>query len=249
MAPDPRPPRARDKVTVILHRPAIPENIGSVCRAMKNTGFDRLILSCPETRDWATAGKLAVSASDILEAAPRTGSLEEAVVLSGASHLVGTTGRARKYWETDPFEAAAGEILRRAADGGVALLFGPESTGLSNEELTLCHMTVTIPSERELASYNLAQAVLLVLFALMTRSSAPTPAADSRRPGFEELEGMYGHIRELLTETSFLLEENPDHMMIRIREFLNRADPREEEVKMVRGVCRRLLRHIRNRDR
>ena len=249
MDPSPLLQRPQDNITVILHRPAIPENIGSVARAMRNTGFSRLIISCPDTVDWATAGKLAVSAADILERAPRCGSLEEAIALSEATYLVGTTGRSRKYWQSTEIGAAASQILGRSISGGTALLFGPESTGLNNEELTLCHTTVTIPFHGELASYNLAQAVLLVLFTLMTQAQPEDSARLPESAPFERVEGMYSHIQELLTETGFLWEDNPDHMMRAVREFVNRAQPMEHEVKMIRGICRRLLYHIRGRDR
>ena len=246
MAPNPLPPRPQDNITVILQRPAIPENIGSVARAMRNTGFSKLIISCPETEDWATADKLAVSASDILHQAPRCGSLDEAVALSGAKYLIGTTGRDRKYWRASGIAAAAPDIIDRCLAGGAALLFGPESSGLNNEELTLCHAIVTIPSAGDLVSYNLAQAVLIVLYTLMTQAH-PENGPDLPEPApFEDMEGMYSHIQELLTETGFLWEDNPDHMMRAVREFVNRAEPRESEVKMIRGMCRRLLWHIRN---
>jgi len=241
-------PSLPDNITVILHRPAIPENIGSVARAMRNTGFSRLIISCPEIEDWATASKLAVSAGDILESAPRCGSLTEAIELSKARFLVGTTGRDRKYWQSLEIGAAAPQILNRSLSGGTALLFGPESTGLSNEELTLCHQTVTIPSRGELASYNLAQAVLLVLFTLMTHSQPEVRPESLTLASFEEAEGMYAHIQELLTEVEFLMDDNPDHMMRAVREFVNRAEPAGGDVKMIRGICRRLLYHLRDRQ-
>jgi TrmH family RNA methyltransferase len=249
VAPSPLLLHPQDNITVILHRPAIPENIGSVARAMRNTGFSRLIISCPETEDWPTAGKLAVSATDILDRAPRCGSLEEAITLSEACYLVGTTGRSRKYWESTEIGAAAGQILSRSLSGGTAILFGPESTGLNNEELTLCHTTVTIPFDGELASYNLAQAVLLVLYTLMTQAQ-PGNQPDSPNPAsFAEVEGMYAHLQELLTEVGFLWEDNPDHMMKTVREFINRAEPMGGDVKMIRGICRKLLNHLRDRDR
>ena len=249
VAPNPLPSHPLDSITVILHRPAIPENIGSVARAMRNTGFSRLIISCPDTRDWATADKLAVSASDILGKAPRCSSLEEAIALSEAKYLVGTTGRDRKYWQSKWIADAVPRILNRSVSGGAAILFGPESTGLSNEELTLCHTTVTIPSDEELTSYNLAQAVLLVLFTLMTQA-LPEGQTDHLEPAaFEEVEGMYAHIQELLTEVEFLMEDNPDHMMRAVREFVNRAEPVEGDVKMIRGMCRKLLYHLKNRNR
>ncbi|MCJ7500773.1 RNA methyltransferase [bacterium] len=247
MAPNPLLLRPQDNITIILHRPAIPENIGSVARAMRNTGFSRLIISCPETVDWPTAGKLAVSAADILDRAPRCGSLEEAIALSEARYLVGTTGRSRRYWQSAEIGAAASQILSRSISGGTALLFGPESTGLTNEELTLCHTTVTIPFDGELASYNLAQAVLLVLFTLMIQAQPEDRPDSPDSASFEEVEGMYAHIQELLTEVGFLWEDNPDHMMKAVREFVNRAEPVEQEVKMIRGVCRKLLYHLRNK--
>ncbi len=213
---------------------------------MRNTGFSKLIISCPDTEDWVTAEKLAVSASEILRQAPRCGSLEEAIALSGARYLVGTTGRDRKYWQSTEIAAAAARIHSHSLSGGAALLFGPESTGLSNEELTLCHMTVTIPSDGELASYNLAQAVLLVLFTLMTQSQPEDAPESPDSASFEEVEGMYKHIQELLTEIGFLWEDNPDHMMRTVRELVNRAEPVEGEVRMIRGICRRLLYHLRN---
>ena len=248
MATDPLPLRLQDNITVILHRPAIPENIGSVARAMLNTGFSRLIISCPDTEDWATAGRLAVSAATILDRAPRCSSLEEAITLSEARYLVGTTARDRKYRDSTEIGAAAPQILSRSLSGGAALLFGPESTGLSNEELTLCHFMVTLPSDGELASYNLAQAVLLVLFTLMIQAQ-PEDIPDSTGPAsFEEVEGMYNHIQELLTEVGFLWEDNPDHMMRTVREYMNRTVPVEQDVRMIRGICRRLLWHVRNRQ-
>lgn len=247
MAPDPRQPRPQDNITVILQRPAIPENIGSVARAMRNTGFSKLIISCPDTDDWATADKLAVSASDILRKAPRCGSLEEAIALSEANFLVGTTGRSRKYWASVEIASAAPDIISRCQTTGAALLFGPESSGLNNEELTLCHMTVTIPSAGNLASYNLAQAVLLVLYTLMTQAQPEIRPDLPESASFDKMEGMYGHIQELLTETGFLWEDNPDHMMRAVREFVNRANPVESEVKTIRGICRRLLWHVRNK--
>ncbi|MGD8353385.1 MAG: TrmH family RNA methyltransferase, partial [Pseudomonadota bacterium] len=217
MVQDHLPAGRQDNITVILHRPAVPENIGSAVRAMANTGFSRLIISCTETEDWATAEKLAVSAAGILRTARRCASLGEAVAVSGAKHLIGTTGRDRKYWHPVEVGSAAAGIWDRSLSGGAAILFGPENTGLTNEELTLCHSIVSIPSEGDLASYNLAQAVLLVLFTLMT-NAGPGEKTDLPEPAaFEDMEGMYSHIQDLLTEAGFLLEENPDHMMRAVR--------------------------------
>jgi tRNA/rRNA methyltransferase len=236
-----------DNITVILHRPSIPENIGSVARVMGNTGFSRLIISSPQTEDWQTAEKLAVSSSDLLRNAEIYQDLKGALSASGSQYIVGTTGRDRKYWNTREVSDAASGITARACRERVGILFGPENTGLTNEELTLCHIIVTLPSRGVLGSYNLSHAVAIVLFALMVSDLPDEKPTPKEIPGFDELEGMYGHLEELLTETGFLWEDNPDHMMRAVREFLNRAGPSEAEVRMIRGICRRLLWHLRNR--
>lgn len=238
---------ALDKIAVILHSPSIPENIGSVARVMGNTGFSRLIVSASRTKDWKTAGKLAVSARPLLDNAQVCSSLEEALSLSGANFIVGTSGRDRKYWKARDISEAAQEILGRTSRGKVALLFGPEDAGLTNEELTLCHMVVNIPFGGEMASYNLSHAAAIVLFSIMTASLPDADPPEDETPGFDEMEGMFFHIQELLTEIRFLWDDNPDHMMRAMRGFINRAEPSEAEVKMIRGICRRLLWHLRNR--
>lgn len=241
-------PQLSDRISVILHRPAIPENIGAVARGMMNTGYSRLFISSSETEDWNTARKLAVSAAHILEEAPRSNSLEEALALSRAGYVVGTTGRDRKYWNPVETTQAARTILERASVTDVSLVFGPENTGLSNEELTLCHLTVTLPAADELGSYNLSHAVILVLFQIMTAAQQPGSGDTGENPaGFETLEGMYGHIQEVLMETGFLWDDNPDHMMRAVRGFINKSSPTEQETKMVRGICRRLLWHLRSK--
>lgn len=248
---DQEPPliKTADNITVILHRPGIPENIGSAARVISNTGFSRMIISCAETEDWQTAEKLAVSAGNLLKQAPKVGSLKEAITLSGARFVVGTTARDRKYWDHESITTSAPEILRRAEEVGVAILFGPESYGLSNEDLTLCHMRITLPSAGEFSSYNLSHAVAIVLFMLMT-TDTPTPDQLARAPApLEQAEGMYDHIQELLTEIEFLWEDNPDHMMRAVRNFINRAEPDESEVRMIRGICRRMLWNFRNNNK
>jgi tRNA/rRNA methyltransferase len=239
--------RLQDEIIVILHRPGIPENIGATARVMANLGFDRLILSDPRTGDMETAAKLAVSASHILDRASSYPSLSEAIEASGARFLVGTTARGRRYWETEDISQAAPYIVQRALLDRTAVIFGPENIGLSNEELTLCHLLVTLPAEGELGSYNLSHAAAITLFAVLTARSSCGVKTGKAIAGFVEMEGMYEHVQNLLTETGFLWEDNPDHMMRAVRGFINRAQPSETDVKAIRGVCRRLLWHLRNK--
>jgi TrmH family RNA methyltransferase len=234
-----------DNTTIILHRPAVPDNIGAVARIMSNTGFTRLVISQPETDDWRKAEVVAVSAAGLLENAPRTDSLAEAISMSGAHFVVGTTGRDRKYWNARNIDESAKDILVRAAVTPTAIIFGPENFGLSNDELALCHLHVTIPAV-DLASYNLSHAAAIVLFSIMTAAQPAKPEAPGNLAPFEEMEGMYDHIRQALSSIGFLLEENPEHMMKAIRSFMNKAEPTVDEVTIVRGVCRRLMNHLRN---
>ena len=247
MGREPRNHPPQDEITVILHRTGIPENIGATVRAMANMGYSRLVLSQPETDDLKTAKKVAVSAAGIIDHMTIFSSLKEAAAGSGARFLVGTTGRDRKYLDPLDIAAAAPRILKGASGGGGAILFGPEDRGLTNEELALCHMVVTIPAAGELTSYNLSHAAAIVLFTLMTTSLPLSQAPARAIAGFSEMEGMYGHLQQLLAKIDFLLEDNPDHMMRAVREFINRAEPTENDVTMIRGVCRRLLWHLRNR--
>lgn len=239
--------RLQDEITVILHRPGIPENIGATARVMANMGFGRLILSDTRTNDMETAAKLAVSAFPILEKASSCPTLNEAISASGARFLVGTTARNRRYWDIEELSYAAPTIVKRAFRDGAAILFGPENMGLSNEELTLCHLLITIPAEGEFGSFNLSHAVAVTLFTILTAYPTDTPKPQRTVAGFPEIEGMYEHIQNLLTETGFLLEDNPEHMMRAVREFVNRAEPSEDDVKMIRGICRKLLWHLRNK--
>jgi len=238
-----------ENLSIILHRPAIPENIGAVARVLANTGFYNLLISCPETDDWATARKLAVSAAELLQKAPILSSLQEALSRSEAQYIIGTTGRERKYWDPSDIDRSAPEIIHKATDGRVVLVFGPENSGLSNEELTLCHETITIPTAGPLQSYNLSHAVAIVLFQIIVADLPGNTEPAQDIADFDALEGMFGHIEELLTEVGFLWKNNPDHMMRLVRSFINRAGPTTAEATALRGICRRLLNYLRHGER
>ena len=149
-------------ITIVLVRPQYAGNIGSVCRAMKNTGFSRLILVSPEQDPLSVEAKMmATSAKDILQKAKIFSSLEEA--LEGFRWIAGTS--ARKGINRGPFispREISPEIIQHAGSIPVAILFGPEDRGLTNRELDPCHALIRIPTHHGLTSLNLAQAVLLV---------------------------------------------------------------------------------------
>jgi len=127
----------------------------------------------------------------------------------------------------------------------VALLFGPEDTGVANEELRLCHAVVTIPTSREFTSLNLSHAVMILCYEIFIASSAATTgaAATPKLALSSELEGMYGQIKTLLADIEFLNPENPDYWMMHLRRFFSRAGLLSREAGIIRGICRKLARY------
>ncbi len=251
-----RPLPLQDRIAVVLHQPSVPDNVGAVARVMANTGFSRLVLSDPRVADMTGAYRTAVSAASILGNALTVPGLDQALAAAGAEFVVGATARTRSYWDLRPLPQAVEIILAKAAEEPVALLFGPEKTGLTNEELDRCHLLVSIPAMGPVTSYNLSHAVLLVLFHLASASAPanapalpadPTPDPGARPATREEREGMYAHLEEMLLAAGFLWEENPEHMMRLLREFLDRAGPRKREVQAMRGICRTMLWRLRGR--
>ncbi len=255
MADGQAPPPPSSNIAVVLHRTEVSGNLGSVARVMGNTGFSRLILSDPQVTDLEPARRMAVSALPLLEAAVRAPDLPSALAAAGAEFVVGTTGRDRRYWDALGPREAAPLILAQAAARPVALLFGPEPSGLTNEELDRCQMILTLPTGGPVTSYNLSHAVLLVLFALMEEEKKNDGGTGRRADGEREnplasraeLDGMYDHLQELLLASNFLWPDNPGHMMRMVRSFMERAKPLPAEVKAIRGVCRNLLHHLRKR--
>jgi tRNA/rRNA methyltransferase len=231
-------PMSLDRVRVVLVRAKSSGNVGSVARAMKNMGLADLCLVAPRRYRPHVAAKMAVHASDTLERVKLCGSLGEAIADCG--WVVGTTCRPGPYRgrALSPREAAP-EILSVSSGNRVALVFGPEDHGLSNDELKLCHELVTIPTDSGYASLNLAQAVLVCLYELFLarhahRSPAPTLATSDR------LERMYRNLGRALVRIGFLHGANPEHIMFTVRRIFGRArlDPREVAIWL--GIARQI---------
>jgi len=160
------------RIRIVLVRPLKAGNVGMTARAMKNMGLGRLVLVDPREDAPAHAAMMAPGAGDVLAAASRVGTVEEA--LAGATLVVGTTVRGRRYrWPVLEPCALAARVLD--APGEVAILFGPEDSGLDNDTLLRCHLLCTVVTDRA-PSMNLAQAVLLVAHHLFE---------EARRRGYE----------------------------------------------------------------
>jgi tRNA/rRNA methyltransferase len=188
-------------------------------------------------------------AADVLDQIVYADSIEE--VLGNFNYIVGTTARLGKA--RGPFvspRAAAGQIADLSQKNKIALLFGPEDTGLANDQLRLCHSVVTIPTSREFTSLNLSQATMILCYEIFVASSTATSVAEAtpKLALASETEGMYRQIKDLLAEIGFLNPENPEYWMLDLRRFFARAGLLSREVKIVRGICRRLEWHARHKN-
>jgi tRNA/rRNA methyltransferase len=234
-------------IAIVLIRPQFAGNIGSVCRAMKNMGLSRLILVAPEQDPLSPEGRMmAVSAIDLLEKAEIYSSQEEA--LASFRWIAGTS--ARKGRNRGPFispREISPEIIGHAGSVPVALLFGPEDRGLTNEELAPCQALIAIPTHPRLSSLNLAQAVMLVCYELYMAGLAgkaaesPFPLGPFPKPAeFQRIEGMYAHLEEMLLRIGFLDPKNPKRIMHTLRRIFGRAVLSDRDVAVMRGIFRQL---------
>ncbi len=235
-------------IRVVLVNTSHPGNIGGAARAMKNMGLSRLVLVDPEDFPSSEAVARASGAVDILDAAQVVGTLEEALV--GCSVVLGTSARDRSIpWPLlDPRECATTTLEHAGRGGEVALVFGREYAGLTNEELQRCHFHVHIPSNPEFSSLNLATAVQVLAYEVrmawlvaqgqptkMSKVEAAAPL-DVQQVTADELELFYGHLEKTLVEIGFLDPQSPRHLMSRLRRLYGRSGISKLEMNILRGI-------------
>ena len=226
-------------IAIILVQAQIPENIGSVARAMSNMGLGRLVLVSPRNCDLSRVLKTATGSSvDVVEEMEVFEDLKEALRIY--HYVVGTTARigSLRPAMTNPHRLAL-DLIRISQNNRVAILFGPEDRGLSNEQLRYCHTLATIPTAG-FSSLNLAQAVMIVCYEIFLATSEKTRAPLPRLANKFELEGMYDHLKDVLMKIGFIDPQNPEHWMLNIRRFLSRLPLRAREVRVIRGICRQI---------
>jgi tRNA/rRNA methyltransferase len=228
-----------DNIRVVLVEPQHAGNIGGVARAMKNMALSRLVLVNPADHLSMEARMMAMHAFDILQRAQVVSSLSEA--LADAGYVLGTTrrlGKSRQAQHTP--RSIAPLILELAASNPVALVFGREDSGLTNDELTQCHELISIPAHPTFGSLNLAQAVLLVCYELyVTTASQPLPPLP-RLATVAELERLYTRMQEVLRRVGFLHGSHPDRMMGYFRRFFARYGLKSRDVRIFLGVFRQI---------
>ncbi len=239
-----------ERVRIILVNTSHPGNIGAVARAMKNMCLQQLVLVQPQRFPDEEATSRASGADDILQSASVVSSLDEA--LEGCCWVVGASARMRNLpWPVAAPRDMAPMALERTRQGDVAILFGREHSGLTNEELQRCNLHVHIPSNENYSSLNIAMAVQVLCYELYVASllendsdetnidpvSGPE-AADWDEPpaGAMEVERYILHLEETLTDIGFHDPERPRLLMARLRRLYQRANLDKMEVNILRGI-------------
>jgi tRNA/rRNA methyltransferase len=227
-----------ENIRVVLVEPLYGGNVGSVCRAMANTGLGSLTLVNPTGLDTGEARQMACHALHVLEGRRECGTLAEAV--ADCALVVGTSAREGLYRQhaRSPREWAP-VILETAAQGQVALVFGREDKGLSNEELALCNRIIQIPTATACPSLNLSQAVLICCHELFLLAGVYVPPAEKSELATSELrERMFEIWRELLLEIGFMKPDKAEHMMLGLRRLMGRGAQTEDDVRILMGMAR-----------
>lgn len=227
-----------ERICVVLVEPSHPGNIGAAARAMKTMGLADLRLVHPRLFPHADASALAAGATELLAQARVTASLREAI--ADCTHVLGASARSRSLpWP----EMAAREGGRWATETRpgerAALVFGRERTGLTNDELALCHRLIRIPANPEYASLNLAAAVQVLCYECRVSAESGEPRQQPDQPpaaSAEDMERFYEHLQRLLVRAGFLKPEAPRHLMRRMRRLYARAQPDENEINILRGI-------------
>jgi tRNA/rRNA methyltransferase len=224
-------------IRVVLSHTSHPGNVGASARAMRTMGLRDLYLINPQRFPGPEATAMAAGADDALASARVCSSLEEA--LAGTTFVVGLTARKRDLsHEMVPIRAAASQIIAETANGAVAVLFGTEMSGLSNVELDRCQLLANIAADETFSSLNLAAAVQVTAYELRQAAFSVPSAKKIAFPlaDFEQVEGFYGHLEEVMYETEFLDPAQPKRLMRRLRRLFARARLEKEEVNILRGI-------------
>ena len=230
-------------IRVVLLRTQVPGNLGATARVMKNLGFTDLCLVAPEAdpgdpraRQQSTHGESILDAARIVPSL--ADALADCVLVAGASARIG--GPVRRQSVGTPRRLAP-EILAAAASGPVALVFGPEPTGLTNDEVTRCHYLLHIPADPTYPALNLAQAVAICLYELrVARLESQPIVADEPPAPFAMQDRMFEQMRIALEEIHYLYGPNADPLMHALRHLLGRAGLTSMEVNLLFGLARQI---------
>jgi len=234
-----------------------PGNVGATARAMKTMGFSELVLVNPRYPDvllHEDAIAFASGAAEVLTKARIVNSLEEA--LEGCNFCVALSARLREFSPPRYEPRSLANHLQSTNSLRVAVVFGSERYGLSNEQVEKCQAIVTVPTDAEYGSLNLAQAVQIVAYECRMAGLTSTADKGKDQVGFsgdlatnEQIEGMFVHLEQALIEMEFLDQHNPKKLMSRLRRLFARTSLETEEVNILRGIANQLLHHRKRRNK
>lgn len=250
------------RIRIVLVEPSHPGNIGGTARAMKTMGLEHLVLVNPARfpdpqADWRAAG-----AMDVLDAARVVDDVAAAV--AGCHFVIGTSTRARAIpWPVVLAKDLGPVLAEQPDDVEIAILFGREDSGLSNEELQRCHSHLQIPSSREYGSLNLAMAVQVVCYEIFqylenvevqvstTSRHLSTQVAglgnrvwDKDPASGQQIEGLMQHLESVMAASGYIDKANPGHSVTRMRRLFMRQQLDETEVQILRGMLKAIERNM-----
>ncbi|NLB54473.1 MAG: RNA methyltransferase [Lentisphaerae bacterium] len=225
-------------IRVVLVRPIYGGNVGSVCRAMANFGVSELTLVNPQNLNMDEAKAMACWAQTTLKNAKTLSSINEAI--ADCIMVCGTTARLGLYRQHSYMpRTITPKIQTTATEGKVALIFGPEDSGLSNDDIAPCTHLLQIPSTPEYSSLNLSHAVSVCLYELFVASDVFEPTHEKSPPATSELrEKMFEIWEQALLDVGFMKEDKAQHMMLGVRRALSRGVITEDDVRIMMGAAR-----------
>jgi tRNA/rRNA methyltransferase len=228
-----------ENIAIVLAGTKHPGNIGSAARAMYNMGLDSLILASPQCEINDESYRMAKGGKGVLDSARVCKNVKSA--MRGIGLLVGTTGKSGGYRApASSLRTLVPRILDQAAQQKIGILFGPEDTGLVDDDLQFCQLLIRIPTQHRANSINLAQAVMIVCYELWMGSLGRDPARIPKLASLEQIEAMYSQLETALLDIGFLQPQNARHMMLRIRQLLGRAGLKSPDVGILRGIARQI---------
>jgi tRNA (cytidine32/uridine32-2'-O)-methyltransferase len=232
-----------ENIRIVLVNTSHPGNIGAAARAMKNMGLSSLCLVDPRDHPSYEAYSRAAGADDVLGNARVVSTLSEAI--KGCAWVAGTSARERTIqWPMQNPRDCAVQCIKEVANGDVAIVFGRERTGLTNEELERCNVLVHIPTNPEYSSLNVAAAVQVVAYELRTAMIGDADLDNGKNEiseidklaSADQLESMYQHFFQAMDDIGFLGTSNPEIIMRRLKGLFNRARVTQREMNILRGV-------------
>ncbi len=241
-----------ERVKVVLVGTTHSGNIGSAARAMKVMGLSQMVLVDPQCQVDAQAIALAAGASEIALNAQIYPTLEAAV--SDCGLVVGTSARSRTLeWPMLEPRECGEKLISEAKQHSVAMVFGRERTGLTNDELQLCHYHVFVPANPEYSSLNLAMAVQLLSYEvrmayLALQQSSQSSTLQEEYPRHQELERFYAHLEQVIMQTEFISAQQPGQVMNKLRRMFTRARPEAQEINILRGILTSVQKSISRKE-